>query len=383
MMRMLITGLAILGLGTGIYAQSQKVTVTVESETMIVKAGSPCALVPRKVALVVQNHAASGANIPMMALTDALTARLSGRGFQVINPYNSIGVNQNRSALGEKTPPVSAMALARKLKADGAITASVIELLDSPIGTPPLLHQYSVRIALNLADAQTGATVCGETIKMKSPRYTNNQVRQNRQEYLGDLMFGAAEECASRLEKKANAANWPSPPPPPPPPPPPGTSLDHKVDALMKEMLINPQFVKNYEESKAKLDGRLPLVVIGGIENKSGIAEMNDLVEAAGQRFRVKLFDSKLFEVKDDEARVSLARRIIESGNSPLENGEIMEALKQHGSPDFFVVGDFKRLTDLDGMGFYKLRLAIHSLWTGKIIWEGIETFKRKKEVAK
>ena len=53
----------------------------------------------RKVALVVQNHAAPGANIPFMALTDALTAKLSGCGLQVINPYNAVGVNQNRTAL--------------------------------------------------------------------------------------------------------------------------------------------------------------------------------------------------------------------------------------------------------------------------------------------
>ncbi len=339
---------------------------------------------PRKVALVVQNHAAPGANIPMMALTDALTAKLSGRGFQVINPYNSIGINQNRNVLGEKTPPASAMELARRLRADGAITASVIEFLDSPIGTPPILHQYSVRISLNLADAQTGATVCGETIKMKSSKYTNNQVRQSRQEYLGDLMFAAAEECANRLEEKANAANWqPTPPPPRHLPPPPGTSLDHKVDVLVREMLLNPQFVKNYEESKAKLDGRLPIVVIGGIDNKSGNTNLNDLIEAAGERFRVRLFNSKLFEVKDDGVLVALARRIVASGNSPLEDGEIMGALKQHGSPDFFVAGDLKRLTDLDGIGYYKLRLAIHSLSTGKIVWEGIETFNRRNEVAK
>ena len=34
---------------------------------------------PYKVVLIVQNHAAPGSGIPMMALTDALTAKLSGR----------------------------------------------------------------------------------------------------------------------------------------------------------------------------------------------------------------------------------------------------------------------------------------------------------------
>ena len=70
---------------------------------------------PRRVVLVVQNHAAPGASIPMMALTDAITAKLAGRGFHVVNPYNSVGVNQNRDVRGEKTPDVSAMELARKL----------------------------------------------------------------------------------------------------------------------------------------------------------------------------------------------------------------------------------------------------------------------------
>ena len=384
-MKRLIVPMCALATALAVAAQTQKVTVTLESpsaQTDAQKCVHPAT--PMKVALIVQNHIPAKVGIPMMALTDALTAKLSGRGFQVINPYNAVGKNQNRNALGEKTPDLSAIKLARQLRADGAITASVIEFLDSTIGTPPILHQYSIRISLNLADAQTGAAICGETIKLKSPKYTNNQVKTNRQEYLSDLMYAAAEECAAKLEANPAVKNWmPEPPPDRPAPPPPGTSLDHKVDSLVQEMLINPQFVKNYEESKAKQGDRLPIAVIGGVENKSGNADLNDLIEAAGERFRVKLFNSKLFEVKDDGVLVALAKRIVASGNSPLEDGEIMGALKQHGSPDFFVAGDLKRLTDLDGIGYYKLRLALHSLSTGKIVWEGIETFKTKKGVSK
>ncbi len=342
------------------------------------------AVVQRKVALVVQNHAAPGAEIPMMALTDALTAKLSGHGFQVINPYNVLGVNQNRSVVGEKTPEVSAMELAGGLGAEGLLTATVLEFLDSTIGTPPVLHQFSVRISISLADVGSGATVCGETVKMKSQKYTTNQVAQNRLEYLGDLLHAAAEECAKRLEANQAVRAWrPTPLPPPPVPQQPATSLDRKVEALVKEMLVNPQFVKNYDESKTRVDDRLPVVVLGGIENKTGNTELGGLIESAGERFRVKLFNTKLFEVKDDGVLVTLAKRIVASGNSPLEDGELMGALKQHGSPDFFVTGDLKRLTDLDGVGYYKLRLAIHSLATGKIVWEGIETFNRNNEVTK
>lgn len=358
-------------------AQSQKITVMVEDE-------APPPVQARRVALIVQNHAAPGAQIPVMALTDALTANLSGRNFQVINPYNNVGVNQNRSVAGEATPSVSAMELARSLGADGAVTVSVLEFLDTAFGTPPKVHQYAVRLAINLADAQTGATICGETIKMKSPKYTNNQVAQNRDEYLGDLLAAAAQECAARFEKSASEKNWqPTPPPPPlPPPPAPKPVLDILVDRLVAEMLSHPQFVRNYEEQKESAK-RLPIAIIGVMENETGIEEFDAAIKAAGDRFRKKLFDSKLFDVKDDAMLVNFAKRIIESGNSPTENGDLMEELKQHGSPDFYIVGNLNRFADLDGTVYCKFRVTMHSLRTGKIVWEGIETITDKKEAGR
>jgi hypothetical protein len=340
---------------------------------------------PRKVVLIVQNHAAPGAQISMMALTDALTAKLSGHGFQVVNPYNAVGNNQNRNAEGEQTPAVSALELARKLHAEGAITASVLEFLDMPLGNPPVLHQFSIRISLNLMDAGTGAAICGQTIKQKSPQYTNNQVAQGKQEYLGDLMYAAAEECAAQLDAHPAVKDWvPTPPPPPPPPVPPAppkpvpvptTILDRKVDVLLKSMLTSSPFVTNYDKCKAQQEGRLPLVALGSIKNSTGNPGLDALIKSAGERFRVKLFETKMFEVKDDSVYTELADRIIAGDNSVLEDGKVMEHLKQHGSPDFLVAGDLKLLTDLDGRSYYKFRLAIHSLATGKIIWEGIETF--------
>lgn len=341
---------------------------------------------PRKAVLIVQNHVPDrDVSIAFLALTDELAAALSGPDLQVINPYNSVGVNQNRDARGEKLPEVSAMELARRFKAGGTITASVVEFLETPPSGAE--RKFKLKMILNLADAQTDGVVCGAKGEHTTEKYTATQIQAHRATYISNLMSKVLDKCTKKLLADPVLKNWEpaaAPPPPPlPPPPPPGTSLDHKVDVLMKEMLLNSQFVKNYEESKVKLDGRLPIAVIGGIENKSSNANLNDLIEAAGERFRVKLFNSKLFEVKDDGVLVSLAKRIVASGNSPLEDGEIMGALKQHGSPDFFVAGDLKRLTDLDGIGYYKLRLAIHSLSTGKIVWEGIETFERKNEVAK
>ena len=341
---------------------------------------------PRKVALVVQNHAAPGAKIPMMALTDALTARLSDCGFQVINPYNSVGVNQNRTVVGEKTPEVSAMELARKLKAEGAVTASVHDFNDTTLGTPPILHQYSVRVSFSLADAQTGAAICGETVKVVSPKYTNNQVAQNKQEYLGDLLHSAADECAARLKANPNVAKWePTPPPPPPPHRPPVdpnltiSDIDAAVQKLFAQMRVNPVFRSNYDKAQEEI-GKAPLAIIGGLvdmtNGKSPCGDLADLLAAGAQTVRMTFINSGLFEAKDDALVTTITKRIISNGNSPLEDGELMSALKQHGSPDFFVVGDMMYFVD-SRKGKYRLRLALHNMHTGKIVLEDVYTIEK------
>ena len=342
---------------------------------------------PYKVALVVQNHADNGARIPMAALTDALTAKISGPVFQVINPYNVVGVNQNRTVVGEKTPAVSATELAKKLEADGLITASVIEFRAIKIGKPAALNEYSVRVAFNLADAQTGAAICGETIKVKSPKYTNHQVSLNRDEYLGELLYSAAEKCAEYLKNNPNVKAWaPTVPTLPPTPPPTGpltiSDIDSVVQKLIAKMRMAPVFRTNYDKAQKAIE-RAPLVIVGGIVDmtggKAGADDMRNLLAAGSQGVRMTLMNSGLFEAKDDALVSTIADRIIKNGNSPLEDGELMSALKQHGSPDFFVVGDMMYFAD-KGIGKYRLRLAMHNLHTGKIVFEDTYTILKKME---
>lgn len=345
---------------------------------------------PYKVALVVQNHADNGARIPMAALTDALTAKISGPVFQVINPYNVFGINQNRTVVGEKTPAVSATGLAKKLNADGLITATIVEFSVIKIGRPALLNEYSVRVAFNLADAQTGAAICGETIKVKSPKYTNHQVSLNRDEYLGELLYSAAEKCAEYLKNNPNVKVWvptaPKPLPPRPTPLPTGpltiSDIDSAVQKLILKMRMAPVFRINYDKAQKAVD-RVPLVIVGGIVDMTGgktvTDDMRNLLAAASQGVRMTLMNSGLFEAKDDALVTTITDRIIKNGNSPLEDGELMSALKQHGSPDFFVVGDMMYFAD-KGIGKYRLRLAMHNLHTGKIVFEDTYTILKKME---
>ncbi len=365
---------------------------------------------PHKVALIVQNHMAPATAIPLGALTDALTARLAGKGFQVVNPYNAVGETENRTPAGEPLPKMSAMELAQGLGAEGAITASVIEFLDTTIGTPPIAHRYVVRVAFSLADAQTGAAVCGETIKVTSPQYTIAQHTANRLEYLSDLLHSAADQCAELLVKKA--AGWKPAPPPPavvaPPqdkqdgdvivltpkqpetprekilrksPPPMAedftmADFDKTFGALVKAMLDNSRFKENYEAAQTEKGG-LPIVIVGSVTNKSdGAASQayGDLLMAIPDTLRIELFNSNLFDVKNDELSVTFAQRILASDKSPVEDGELMSALKQHGSPDFVIIGDIRLFAEQTKRKTCRFHLALHSLKTGKVVWEGKKT---------
>lgn len=357
-------------------APANRVTVQMES------AQEPEDREPISVALFVQNHAEPDVDIPMLALTDALTAKLSGNGFRVINPYNAVGVNQNRDTSGEETPEASALELARELGADGLLTASVTEFLDSTFGNPPRLHQFSIRVAFSLADVWTGAAICGDIVKVESHKYTDKQVEAGCLPILSDILHSAAYKCAEKLTSNQIVRSWH-------PQRSPGfisssanlsiSDIDAAVQTLFEQMRMNPVFRSNYDMTQGTL-GRAPMAIIGGVsdltDGKSKQEGITNLLAAASQGVRMAFVNSGLFDAKDDALIATMTQRIVDSGKSPLEDGELMEALKQHGSPDFYVVGDLMFFAEKT-CGRYRLRLALHNLHTGKVVWEGAETITK------
>lgn len=355
-------------------------------------APSPAGPAPIKSVLVVQNRI-PGVVLPMESLADKLTAKLSGTKFCIVNPANVIGIAQNRTPAGEPTPEASATELAQALGADALLTASIVDLQDE---TTSITHQYTIKVAFSLADARSGAAVCGAEMERQSPKYTYEQIRRNSPKYLSELLYAAAADCAELLEKKTPPGAFPErferqgDPKKPPvvggdsKPPvvrpwkprsdlPAMRKLDDAIEALLARMQESDLFIKNYSAAKSDAN-RLPIIVIGGLEDKTAMDgdSIKVRLEGALATLRVSLFNTRLFEVKDDEASVALARRIINSGESPLEKGELMELLKTHSPPDFFVTGDLRSFAD-DGYVLWRLRLAIHNFATGKTVWEGIQ----------
>ena len=171
-------------------------------------AASAALAAPRRVALVVQNHTSDAPTLPMAAFADTLTARLSGPTLRVVNPHNVIGVNQNRTAVGEAMPEASAQEIGRMLRAEGVVTASIQEFTGEDIGVPAVAHMLKVRLALNLADAATGETVCGVDGVEVSKNYTAEKVKADTATLYEGLMHAAAAKAADKLLAKVSAAGW-------------------------------------------------------------------------------------------------------------------------------------------------------------------------------
>ena len=361
---------------------SQRIVVEVENTPP----SPPAPPVQRKAALVVQNHCVPLEGIPMMALTDTLAAKLTKGPLRIVNPYNVIGLTQNTTAAGEMMPPESAVDLARELGAEGIVTASVAGFLESTFPATfggPDLYQYSVRVTLNLADAGSGAGVCGATVKAQTPQYTATEVEGNRQEYLSDLLNSAAAACAKKLLADPAIATWE----PEPVPEIPGyvallrpgeplsvATMDFVLQKLLEDMRTSPVFRANYDAAQAGA-GRRPIAIVGGISDKTD-EDLSSVLEAAGQGLRGALANSGLFDTKDDGMMVTFAERILATDTSPLEDSGLMDALKQHGSPDYYVEGDVQCFPDR-AFRVYRTRLALHSLRTGKIVWEGIRNIRK------
>ena len=151
--------------------------------------------------------------------------------------------------------------------------------------------------------------------------------------------------------------------------------LESCVQRLVQKMLAHPQFAKNYSAAKAAKGGTLPIVCQGLLENLTKDPNVRSRLRSADDTIRVMLFDSALFEVKNDDATDAIKSRIIRGADGGIENVEaLVQSFGTQEAPDFIVLGDLRHFADVGGYHTYKLRIALHNRKTGKVVWEGIET---------
>lgn len=125
--------------------------------------------------------------------------------------------------------------------------------------------------------------------------------------------------------------------------------------------------------AKAAKGGQLPIVVIGNIANKT-TERIQGRLDAVGETLRSALFESSIFEVKDDAASSAISSRILHGADDGQEDGALVQSMGAQESPDFIVLGDLRHFADVGGYHTYRLRIAIHNLRSSKVVWEGIQT---------
>ena len=335
---------------------------------------------PHKAVLIVQNHVPDpDVSISFLALTDELAAKLSGLDLQVINPYNSVGVNQNRDARGEILPKVSAMELARRFKAEGMITASVVEFLETPPSGAE--RKFKLKMILNLANAQTGEVVCGAEGADTSEKYLATQIQLHRATYINNLMSNVLDQCTKKLLSNPLLKNWkptrlsvPLPPPPPryPYEPLKLRDLENAINVLRGTMLEDGKFNDRYNELFAKRSGS-PVLTVGGIKDltkgKSPCAKLGEYIDHANGRLQTTLGMTHRFAIKDFAAVEELKPYIKNTDKDPLSDRSLLEALQRHVQPDLFVAGHIKYISE-SGLGTYYIHLGAYDFLKGVVIWE-------------
>lgn len=149
--------------------------------------------------------------------------------------------------------------------------------------------------------------------------------------------------------------------------------IDLAARTLVEKMLVHPQFSKNYAEVKSAKKGRLPVLCQSPLRSEIGMSEARPRLRVADDTVRVALFDTGLFDVKDDEASAMIKARIVWGADGGIENAaDLLNSVGGHEAPDFIVSGDLLPSADADARHTCRLRVAIHNLKTGLVVWEGI-----------
>ena len=125
-------------------------------------------------------------------------------------------------------------------------------------------------------------------------------------------------------------------------PPPETWDIETSVQILMENMRRHSQFTKNYNAVKMA-KGAMPIVCQSPIANKTPRAEVRSIGRAVDDLVRVALFDTGIFEVKDDNAVDMILSRIVWGADGGIENvSALMNAVGEHDAPDFIVSGDIR-----------------------------------------
>lgn len=163
---------------------------------------------PVKALLVVQNHADAQFRKPLSNLATRLSVALSGDQFEVIDPNDAIGENQNRGPSGENMPLSAATRLAEHLGAVALITASVDDI--SEISAAGVVKQLSVTMTLQAKRVPSGGGTGGVEVNVLSRKYTNAEYASNSRSIYSQLISQLCRSASEQFLPKVANVKWSS-----------------------------------------------------------------------------------------------------------------------------------------------------------------------------
>lgn len=171
-------------------------------------APAPVRAEPVDALLIVQNHASDDFQKPLSNLGDELSAALSGDLFNVIDPNDAIGEEQNRGPWGENMPLSAATRLAENLDAQALITAAVGETSVIGFGSPAKVQAVRMKLTLSAKRLPKGANVAAVTVVETSRKMTPDQLSQNAESIYADLVSALVAKASAEFLAKCEKVAW-------------------------------------------------------------------------------------------------------------------------------------------------------------------------------
>jgi len=143
---------------------------------------------PVKALLVVQNH--SPEKVDLAYAAGALQTALSDSGdFEVINPSDVVGEEQNVGPWGEKMPASSAVRLAETCDANMLITAAITTLSKESMGYPAKGNFWTVTWTIAAKRVPSGSVICSVTVPCKGDNTAPQKFEQSVAKLRNDVIM--------------------------------------------------------------------------------------------------------------------------------------------------------------------------------------------------
>ena len=154
--------------------------------------------------------------------------------------------------------------------------------------------------------------------------------------------------------------------------------LESAAVELMEQMRSSPRFSEEYAAATNALQHasppkRRPMIVVAFLDNRT-TQRIQGRLDAVRDTISASLFNSGIFDVKNDDVAAKILGRITWGVDGGMEKSTLLQTIGERDAPDFMLTGELRHFEDVGGVHTYRLALAIHSLKTGRTIWQGIQT---------